>query len=186
MQQTEMESEPDPSYMRNKQTAITENNRCTLVNWLLSVHAKFKLLPETLFITINLIDRYLSHIVIRERELQIVGVAALLIAMKYEEIYPPTVKDLVKVSSDSFTKDLLIEREHQILVVLQFQITQTSCFRFLERYSKSAKADSVIFFGAQYFLELSLFDSKMNQYPPSLKAAAALYLAMRINLKDCE
>lgn len=56
----------------------------------------------------------------------------------------------------------------------------TSPYRFLERYSKVAKADSVVFFLAQFFLELALFDSKMSQYCPALQASAAIYTAMRV------
>lgn len=61
---------------------------------------------------------------------------------------------------------------------------ESSSYRFLERYSKIAKADSVVFFLAQYLLELALLDSKMNQYPPSVQASAALYVAMRVILTD--
>jgi hypothetical protein len=61
---------------------------------------------------------------------------------------------------------------------------ESSSYRFLERYSKIAKADSVVFFLAQYLLELALLDSKMNQYPPSVQASAALYVAMRVTLTD--
>jgi len=61
---------------------------------------------------------------------------------------------------------------------------ESSSYRFLERYSKIAKVDSVVFFLAQYLLELALLDSKMNQYPPSLQASAALYVAMRVTLTD--
>ena len=63
-------------------------------------------------------------------------------------------------------------------------MSETSSYRFLERYSKVAKADSVTFFLSQYLLELALLDSKMNQYPPSLQASAALYVAMRVSLTD--
>jgi hypothetical protein len=59
MQNVERETQPDPSYMK-RQPKVTENVRAILVDWLINVHAKFKLLPETLYITINLIDRYLS------------------------------------------------------------------------------------------------------------------------------
>ena len=65
MQHTEHECQPDPQYMRrhrNNGSEISENNRAVLVDWLLNVHLKFKLLPETLFITVNIIDRYLSNL----------------------------------------------------------------------------------------------------------------------------
>ena len=116
--------------------------------------------------------------------MQLVGVAALLIATKYEEIYPPTVKDFLFVTDNAYTKKEVLEMEFKILHALQFHISETSSYRFLERYSKIAKADSVTFFLAQYMLELALLDSKMNQYLPSLQASAALYVAMRVTTTE--
>jgi len=81
--------------MKNKQNDINEKMRSILVDWLVEVHVKFKLLPETLFLTINLIDRYLESKKVLRQKLQLVGVTAMLIASKYEEIYAPEVKDFV-------------------------------------------------------------------------------------------
>lgn len=75
-----------------------------------------------------------------------VGIAALLIATKYEEIYPPTVKEFIYLTDDTFTRKEVLEMEKRILFNIEFGITETSSYRFLERYSKIAKADSVIFF----------------------------------------
>ena len=182
MQATEHLTQPDGSYMR-RQKDINENQRSILVDWLINVCSKFKLLPETLFITVNLIDRYFSKFQIKKEDMQLVGVAALLIATKYEEIYPPTVKDFIYMTDMAFSRDMLLKMETSMLYNLDFDICQTSPYRFLERYSKVARVDSVTFFLAQYLLELALLDSKMNQYKPSLQASAALYLAMRVNLQ---
>jgi hypothetical protein len=51
------------------QNDINEKMRAILVDWLIEVHYKFKLLPETLFLTINLIDRYLDKEVIHRTKL---------------------------------------------------------------------------------------------------------------------
>lgn len=85
-----------------------------------------------------------------------------MIATKYEEIYPPTVKDFIFVTKNAYTRAQILDMEQQILFKLEFNMTETSSYRFLERYSKIAKADTVIFFLAQYLLELALLDSKMN------------------------
>lgn len=77
-------------YMQT-QTEINEKMRSILVDWLVDVHVKFDLSPETLYLTINIIDRFLSLKTIPRRELQLLGVSALLIASKYEEIWPPQV-----------------------------------------------------------------------------------------------
>ena len=183
MQATEKQTQPNGFYMR-KQTDINENVRAILVDWIISVHAKFKLLPETLYLTINLIDRYFSQFNVSKAEVQLVGITALLISTKYEEIYPPTVKDFIYLTDNTFTRQQILTMEKNMLFHLQFDIQQTSPYRFLERYSKIAKADSVIFYLAQYLLELALLDSKMNQYKPSLLASTAIYVAMRVQLQD--
>lgn len=100
--------------------------------------------------------------------MRLIGIAAMLIATKYEEIYPPTVKDFVYVTKNTLSADSILEMEMCILKTIQFEVQQTSPYRFLERYSKLGRADSTTFHMAWYLLELALLDSKMNQYKPSL------------------
>ena len=94
---TESKWNPNPDYMSNQQT-IDETMRSTLVDWLIQMHYNFKLLPETLFLTINVVDRYFSKHQISKREVQLVAIAALLIVTKYEEIYPPSLRDFVHIT----------------------------------------------------------------------------------------
>lgn len=75
-----------------------------------------------------------------------VAVASMLIATKYEEIYPPLLKDLVFITDNVFTADEILEMELDILVALDFNIQLTTSYRFLERFSKITKIDSVTFF----------------------------------------
>jgi cyclin B len=74
-----------PVYMES-QPHINERMRSILVDWLVEVHLKFKLVPETLYLTVNLIDRYLERMEVSRPKLQLVGVSCLLIASKYEEM----------------------------------------------------------------------------------------------------
>jgi len=55
--ETEHKHLPSPNYM-SEQNDINEKMRGILVDWVIEVHLRFKLLPETLFLTVNLIDRY--------------------------------------------------------------------------------------------------------------------------------
>ena len=128
------------------QSDINESMRAILVDWMVEVHLKFKLLSETLFLTVNIIDRYLSLKGISRQRLQLVGVAAMLISTKYEEIYPPTVKDFVYITDEAYTKEEVLEMESDILQTLDFDLQQTSQYRFLERYTKVMKCDSVSFY----------------------------------------
>lgn len=92
-----------PVYMED-QSFINERMRSILVDWLVEVHLKFKLVPETLYLTVNLIDRYLAKTEVSRPKLQLVGVTALLIASKYEEIYPPELRDLVYICDRAYSK----------------------------------------------------------------------------------
>ena len=74
-----------------KQVNINEKMRAILVDWLVDVHLRFKLVPETLFLTVFLIDKYMEKTTIKRSDLQLLGVTSMLLASKYEEIYAPEV-----------------------------------------------------------------------------------------------
>lgn len=92
--------------------------RGILVDWIIEVHLKFKLLPETLFLTVSLIDRYLEHTQIMRTKLQLVAVSAMLITSKYEEIYAPEVRDFVFITDNAYTREEILQMEMSILTTL--------------------------------------------------------------------
>ena len=79
--------------------------RQMLIGWLIEVHLKFKLLPETLYLTVNLIDRYSQVKQVSKIEYQLLGISAMLVASKYEEIYPPEIRDYIYMTDKAYTKD---------------------------------------------------------------------------------
>ena len=91
--------------MKNQTRGFTENLRAEVVNWLFRIHLKFRLWPETLYITSNIIDRYLSLYDMPADRVYLLAITALLISTKYEEIYPPTVKDFIKITNHKFTRE---------------------------------------------------------------------------------
>ena len=99
-----------------RQPEVSEKMRAILVEWLVEVHYKFKMLPETLYITVNIIDRFLEKTVVTRKELQVIGIAALLIASKYEEIYPPQIKDYIRVTDKTLTREEILAMEYRMLV----------------------------------------------------------------------
>ena len=117
-------------------TEVKDTSRAFLIEWIIDVHRKFRLKPETLYVTVFLVDRYLSLKQIKKSELHILGVTALLISTKYEEIYPPQLKELLNVSENKFNKAEVLKLEMDILITLQFDLTSPSSYRFLERFRK--------------------------------------------------
>jgi hypothetical protein len=183
LKDTEFDHLPTPNYMR-QQTDINEKMRGILIDWLVEVHLKFKLLPETLFLTVNLIDRFLELKQIMRNRLQLVGVTAMLIACKYEEIYAPEVRDFVYITDKAYTKEEILQMENDILATLEYNITIPSPIKFLEIYSHYLKLDEVSFMFCRYLLELFLVEYKMLKYNPSLVSSSTVYITMKIMKKD--
>jgi len=161
------------------QSHINERMRAILVDWLVEVHLKFKLVPETLYLTVNLIDRYLERKEVERPKLQLVGVTCLLIASKYEEIYPPELRDLVYVCDRAYSGNEIIDMEERVLKALEYQITIPSAHAFLVRYLKAAHADKKIVQLACFVLDGTLQSYNLLHYLPSQLAAAAVFIARR-------
>merc|ERR1712045_2401 len=105
-----------PDYMDACQTDIHHRMRAILIDWLVEVHMKFKLLQETLYLTVTIIDRYLELVPVKRSRLQLVGCTAMLLASKYEEIYAPEVRDFIYISDNAYTPDQILEMERHMLL----------------------------------------------------------------------
>lgn len=101
----EKEVTTTPCLYLSNQPQISEGMRSILVDWLVEVHLKFRLVPETLYLTVNIADRYLSRKEVSKKNLQLVGVTSLMIAAKYEEIYPMSLDDLVYICDSAYTRN---------------------------------------------------------------------------------
>lgn len=161
---------------------IHERMRAILIDWLVDVHLKFALRDETLYLAINILDRYLEKKEVSKSKLQLVGTTAMLIASKYEEIRPPLIKDFIYVTDNTYSKSDILLMESSILSALTFDLTFSSSFLFLSRYNEIGmnEPNSRFMYFARYMLELSLLEYRMLKYSPTMQAAAAMYLAYKV------
>ena len=153
-------------YMKN-QTDINEKMRAMLIDWLIDVHFKFKLKADTLFLTIWLVDKYLSLKKVKRNKLQLIGVTCMLIACKYEEIYSPEVFDFVYITENSYEKKDIIELEMEILTLLDFNVTVPTSNSFYEIISSLLCFSIQEFYLGKYLLEMFLLDYRSLKYKPS-------------------
>ncbi|XP_024262825.1 cyclin-A1 [Oncorhynchus tshawytscha] len=177
LRKTEIKCHPKSGYMR-KQPDITNCMRVILVDWLVEVGQEYKLCGETIYLAVNYMDRFLSCMSVLRGKLQLVGTAALLLAAKYEEIYPPEVDDFVYITDDTYTKKQLLRMEHFLLKVLAFDMTAPTTHQFLRHFltvqAVCFKTESL----ALYVAELSMLEvDPFLHYFPSMVAAAAFCLA---------
>ena len=167
---------PDPKYM-DAQTELHWQMRTILMDWLIEVHSKFRLLPETLFIASNLIDRFLSARVISLIKFQLVGLTALFVAAKYEEVICPSINHFLHMTDGGYGVEEILKAERYMLTTLGFDMSYPNPLHFLRRISKADGYDIQARTIGKYLVEISCVDQQLMQYPPSLLAAAAMWLA---------
>ncbi|KAF8445270.1 cyclin-like protein, partial [Terfezia claveryi] len=176
MRELEEKLLPPANYM-TIQPDIQWSMRSILVDWIVQVHNRFQLLPETLFLTINYIDRFLSQKVVSINKLQLVGATALFIASKYEEILCPSVHEIVFMVDNGYTVDEILAAERFMLSQFQFELGYPGPMSFLRRVSKADDYDLETRTLAKYFLELTIMDERFVGSQPSYLAAGAHHLA---------
>eukprot|EP00866_Antonospora_locustae_P001494 jgi/Antlo1/1494/534 len=179
LRQLELRILPDPNYMAH-QTELQWSMRAILIDWLIEIHWKLGLVPETLFFTINIIDRFLSHRTVSPDKLQLVGITALFISSKYEEVECPSIETFSMISRNTLSEEDIRKAEKYMLYVLQCFVEFPSPITFLRVCSGADRDDRRVHYTAQYILERMYLDEAFLKYPGSLKACCAAYLAKKI------
>ncbi|KAH0556348.1 hypothetical protein GP486_005725 [Trichoglossum hirsutum] len=179
LRELEQSTMPNPNYM-DDQEDLEWKMRGILVDWLIEVHTRFHLLPETLFLAVNIIDRFLSTKVVNLARLQLVGVTAMFIASKYEEVLSPHVANFRHVADDGFTEQEILGAERFVLSALNYDLSYPNPMNFLRRISKADSYDIQTRTLGKYLMEISLLDHRFMRYQPSHIAAASMYLARLI------
>jgi len=178
LKQLEKRGSVRPEYLSGCPTS--DKMRAVLVDWLVEVQIQFKLLQETLFLTVNTIDRFLAaegKDVHRSR-LQLVGVAAMFLISKIEEVYAPAVSDFVYITDNAYTEAEIRHMELKIIRALDFDLCQPISLNFLRRYSKAGDVDVLQHSLAKYTLEVCLLDYNLVSIPGSLLASSSLCMSL--------
>ncbi|TFK50110.1 A/B/D/E cyclin [Heliocybe sulcata] len=180
MAELEEEMMPGVDYM-SSQTEITWDMRQLLVDWLLQVHRRYHMLPETLWIAINIVDRFLTKRVVSRVKLQLVGVTAMFIASKYEEILAPSVDEFVFMTENGYSKEEILKGERIVLQTLEFRISQyCSPYSWMRRISKADDYDIQTRTLSKFLTEVTLLDYRFVRVKPSLVAAVGMYTARKM------
>ncbi|NWX29418.1 CCNB2 protein, partial [Notiomystis cincta] len=178
LRELELQQSVCPHYLDGRTT--NGRMRAILVDWLVQVHSRFHLLQETLYMCVAIIDRFLQSHPVPRKKLQLVGVTAMLVASKYEEILSPDIADFVYITDNAYTSNEIREMEMTILKELNFHLGRPLPIHFLRRASKAGEADAKQHTLAKYLMELTLTDYDMVHHRPSEIAAAALCLSQKI------
>jgi G2/mitotic-specific cyclin 3/4 len=176
MRSMEEQMKPKASYM-DDQTEITWPMRSLLLDWLVDIHDHFKLLPETLFLAANFLDRFLSCKNISIKKLQLVGATALFIAVKYEGGQSLSVQDIVEMTDSAYIADEVLKAERLMLSELEYKLGWPGPLSFLRRISKADDYKTEIRTLSKYFLEITVMDERFMNCVPSFLSAGCYCLA---------
>ncbi|KAI1847201.1 hypothetical protein JX266_006741 [Neoarthrinium moseri] len=179
MKEMEITLLPSAHYM-DIQTEIQWSMRSVLMDWVIQVHGRFNLLPETLFLAVNYIDRFLSVKVVSLGKLQLVGATAIFLAAKYEEINCPSVQEIVYMVDSGYSVEEILKAERYMLSMLDFNLGWPGPMSFLRRISKADDYDLETRTLAKYFLEVTIMDERFVASPPSFVSAGAHCLSRLI------
>ena len=171
---------PKPRYNYMKeQKEINEQMRSILIDWIIDVHYKFGFTDETLFMTVLIIDRYLTVKQITRAKLQLLGITALMIACKHEEIDLPKVDDFTYITDNAYVKDEVLKMENDVLKELSFNLLYPSQIKFFEYLSIHFGFDKKKHMMGKYLMESFLIDIKCTKYKPSIISSACCYIVMK-------
>ncbi|KAI8357064.1 cyclin-like protein [Mortierella sp. GBAus27b] len=182
MKQMEKETMAVPEYM-DLQPELTWDLRPLLVDFLIEIHNHFNLQPETLYLTMNMMDRYLSKRVVYKKHYQLVGMTSLWVASKYEDSKEklPSVAQLCKLCSNTYDESAFITMERYVLKTLEFSLGHPTAEAFLKRdLELSSNEEQVVRHVAQFLMEITLFQRCFLSFGSSAIATSALYLARNI------
>ena len=150
------------------QVDVTPKMRSVLLDWLNEVHYQFNMEIETYHMAVSMIDRYLQVVEVTPRKyLQLVGVTALFMAAKYEEMIPPEISDFIYVTDDTYSKNQILSMEMKMFSALKFNLSKPLPIHFLRRYCKAAACGDREYRAAKYFIELASINYEMTAYKPS-------------------
>ncbi|KAF8938468.1 hypothetical protein BGZ58_000852 [Dissophora ornata] len=182
MKQMEKETMAVPEHM-DLQPELTWDLRPLLVDFLIEIHNHFSLQPETLYLAMNMMDRYLSKRVVYKKHYQLVGMTSLWISSKYEDSKEklPSVSQLCKLCSNTYDEAAFITMERHILKTLDYGLGHPTAEAFMKKdLEMSGEGDQVVRHVAQFLMELTMFQRCFLSFGSSTIATSALFLARSI------
>ena len=111
----------------------------------------------------------------------LVGVTAMFVASKYEEILAPSVEEFVYITEKGYTKEEILKGERIVLQTLDFKISQyCSPYSWMRKISKADDYDLQTRTLSKFLTEVTLYDRHFLRVKPSMVAAIGMYTAQKM------
>lgn len=174
------ESSLQPSNSLSTGTDVNPRTRAVLVDYLIDLHRSLNLAPETLYLAVGLVDRVLAVEKVERGKVQLLGVSALMVASKYEEVTIPPLSQYLEAMDGAYEKEDVLGMERNILQAVGFHVSVPTAYTFYSRIESLVVEDQVTMALGLYIVELSLIEYPALNYRASLLTSSAYYLAKRL------
>ncbi|CAJ0963249.1 unnamed protein product, partial [Mesorhabditis belari] len=162
-------------YLNGKST--TGKMRAILVDWIVQVHHRLSLLPETLSLAIYVLDAYLTAKDVPKTSLQLTALTSVFIAAKYEEMYTPDIREFEVIGDGQFSKRDILSLEPRMLMVLECCLYRPAHITFLRFHSSRFCLPEEVHKRAQFFIEICMQYYQLCHLAPSHMVLIAISLA---------
>ena len=186
-EEKDMKLKIDSDYFKT-QPEINEKMRAILIDWLIDVNNKFNFTEETLYLAINIIDTYLSLKKIKRCNLQLLGVTALFISCKQNEIIFRRLKEYAYITDNAYNEQDILNMENDIFQTLKFNILFPSALTFfeilchnfgiLDKENKDDKKNLEFNLGKFLIESFYMSDTSLKYYASTI-ACSAMYIVMK-------
>eukprot|EP00039_Didymoeca_costata_P028103 m.20029 g.20029 ORF g.20029 m.20029 type:complete len:1049 (+) comp6731_c0_seq1:213-3359(+) len=161
-------------------SSMTDHMWWILVDWMTEVQMEFSLSQESLFLGVSILKRYLRKETVSRNQMQLIAAVALLIAAKYDEIYPPEVDEYVYMCAGAYTRAQLLQTEIKVLCALEFQVYAPFSLHFLMWMMQQGNLDKKTSTLALFFLESTLRELSFQTYRADVLAITCLNFAFQV------
>lgn len=179
---------PTFNYTRDKHSMfyLRPKLRTILVDWMVQVHEKFQCVSETLLLSINIMDRFLSASKVSTSKLQLVAITSLFIASKFYEINLPKISNYAYVTDGAATVQDIKIAEYRILKTLHFEIAWPNPMDFIRRISKSDNYNESTRKYAKMIIEFAYCSTLFIDLKPSLLSVLSMYIAKKMTMQSVQ
>jgi len=165
------------NYFGNVQNVVTPHNRSYALDWLVQVQMHFKLSNKSLFLAVNIFDRLLAVQQINHASVQLTCISSLMIAVKYEQVWPLSVSDYTFICGNAYTPRQICDMERTILGRIDYRLTVPTLSSFLSILCKKYYGNETLVWLASYLCELTLLEYSFYKHKPLLVCAACIMVA---------
>ena len=178
------EKRVDQLFLISDKCEITPEMRTVIVDWIIEVHQIFNFKEKSLYISVQLLDQYLSKNKVTTEDLQLLAITCINIATKHEEVEFPILDNYITISYEKYTKQDVIQMETKVLSCIEFEIFKPNILEFFEIFSYLCSMSQIEIFQGNYLLNIILMDVNMLEFNYSLLAFCVCKIVTKKNVDE--